>query len=607
MSCSMLSTNSQLSSTGTASCLTLSIDTNSRQAEQLSAAAAGRNRAQNLGNVVNCGGGVQSSKRLPADMDHELGQCLQQQMQVSDTRQGQQQQLQQDEHKPCALPSSTDLPNDKSEDSLSDRHSISNIAPGSTISQALGFIKRCKLAENRPILFHPEPGSSAGASSAGRDGTTSVPLGSCSRSSNGSAGSSNQAKWVQPSGPRKPGEGVENEEQGIIAADLNPAGAVLLRITLLAAGFVIGPSGSSVRDIMHLTGCDIKSWTDQKARRPCRVFVLEGVETEVVAAATIITAAVDRYKELCEGKCMGLTVGRSQKVMGVEFSYQPPPKSVVPYAAALKGHIPRPGASRGQGRDASAHAGAASAHAQHDIMAQTHLNQHSAAAAMAAAGMGGMYGYNVTSQAGTVGYPVIIPASSQGPANSPQQYNGAMQYLPNSPQQYNGTMQYLPNSPPSPYYGGPAHHYFGGGVMGGFVVPLSTVNHSPAARHQQHQQYQQYQYQQQVNERSAPHQHGIQSYDTHEGTYSTGGDDACVSRGLPSAAASHVAANLNESKKSWSLENAVATSGGGGSGGGHVMIPSSPIRYDGLGAMPIMNSRDVAEQPKDAGNDGKCG
>jgi hypothetical protein len=56
---------------------------------------------------------------------------------------------------------------------------------------------------------------------------------------------------------------------------------------------------------MHLSGCDIKSWTDQKARRPCRVFVLEGGEAEVVAAATIITAAVDRYKELCEGKCVG--------------------------------------------------------------------------------------------------------------------------------------------------------------------------------------------------------------------------------------------------------------------------------------------------------------
>ena len=37
----------------------------------------------------------------------------------------------------------------------------------------------------------------------------------------------------------------------------------------------------------------------------------------------------------------GQAVGRAQLVMGVEFSYQPPPKSVVPFAAALKGHVQR--------------------------------------------------------------------------------------------------------------------------------------------------------------------------------------------------------------------------------------------------------------------------
>jgi hypothetical protein len=41
-------------------------------------------------------------------------------------------------------------------------------------------------------------------------------------------------------GPRRPGEGVENEEQGIISAEMSPTGAVTLRITLLAAGFIIG-------------------------------------------------------------------------------------------------------------------------------------------------------------------------------------------------------------------------------------------------------------------------------------------------------------------------------------------------------------------------------
>lgn len=40
-------------------------------------------------------------------------------------------------------------------------------------------------------------------------------------------------------GPRRPGEGTENEEQGIVDAELQPGGASL-HITLLAAGFIIG-------------------------------------------------------------------------------------------------------------------------------------------------------------------------------------------------------------------------------------------------------------------------------------------------------------------------------------------------------------------------------
>lgn len=54
-------------------------------------------------------------------------------------------------------------------------------------------------------------------------------------------------------------------------------------------------------------------------------------------AIYVISAAVDRYKELCEGRYVGQAVPRAQRVLGVEFSYQPPPKSTVPYAASLKG------------------------------------------------------------------------------------------------------------------------------------------------------------------------------------------------------------------------------------------------------------------------------
>lgn len=120
------------------------------------------------------------------------------------------------------------------------------------------------------------------------------------------------ARRIQPSGPRRPGEGVENEEQGLISAKaINKCAvttdgvalsklacshwpwnrclskpfsfllvdslpripsarrgeAVVLRVTLLAAGFLIGPSGCSVRDIMHSTGCDIRSWTEKSGRK----------------------------------------------------------------------------------------------------------------------------------------------------------------------------------------------------------------------------------------------------------------------------------------------------------------------------------------------------
>lgn len=52
----------------------------------------------------------------------------------------------------------------------------------------------------------------------------------------------------------------------------------MLRITLLAAGFVIGPAGASVREIMRRTGAEIKSWTEatggDRPKRPARIFLV---------------------------------------------------------------------------------------------------------------------------------------------------------------------------------------------------------------------------------------------------------------------------------------------------------------------------------------------
>ena len=67
-----------------------------------------------------------------------------------------------------------------------------------------------------------------------------------------------------------------------------------------------------------------------------RTIIIEGSKDSVVASLEIIKAAVDRYKDLCEGKYCGQYVDRIQEIMGVKFFYSPPPRSAVPYAAALK-------------------------------------------------------------------------------------------------------------------------------------------------------------------------------------------------------------------------------------------------------------------------------
>lgn len=119
-----------------------------------------------------------------------------------------------------------------------------------------------------------------------------------------------------------------------------PHSGITLKITLLAAGFIIGPSGASVREICRFTGADVRSWTEPPAgptARRVRAFTVDGAPGQVASAATIILAAIDRYVSLTDGSHAGRTVGRAQEVGGIMFSYQPPPRAVVPQAAALKG------------------------------------------------------------------------------------------------------------------------------------------------------------------------------------------------------------------------------------------------------------------------------
>jgi hypothetical protein len=42
---------------------------------------------------------------------------------------------------------------------------------------------------------------------------------------------------------------VEDEQQGIVGAESSGESGALLCVTLLAAGYVVGPAGSSVREV----------------------------------------------------------------------------------------------------------------------------------------------------------------------------------------------------------------------------------------------------------------------------------------------------------------------------------------------------------------------
>ncbi|PSC67071.1 Dynein light chain roadblock-type 2 [Micractinium conductrix] len=58
----------------------------------------------------------------------------------------------------------------------------------------------------------------------------------------------------------------------------------------------------------------------------------------VIDTTGIISAAVERYAELCGGAFSGQAVDRTQVIDSVQFFYSPPPRAAVPYAASLRGH-----------------------------------------------------------------------------------------------------------------------------------------------------------------------------------------------------------------------------------------------------------------------------
>lgn len=132
---------------------------------------------------------------------------------------------------------------------------------------------------------------------------------------------------------------VDDTVQGITGARALGVRCVELSMTLVVAGFIIGPGGSSIRDIVEKTGSRIRSFNEPvpgpwKAGK-MRVFLIQGSKRAIEASLKIMIAAVVRYKELAEGKSAGQCVDTSQVVGGVEFMYLPPPKSKNPLAASV--------------------------------------------------------------------------------------------------------------------------------------------------------------------------------------------------------------------------------------------------------------------------------
>ncbi|KAL3688815.1 hypothetical protein R1sor_015124 [Riccia sorocarpa] len=129
---------------------------------------------------------------------------------------------------------------------------------------------------------------------------------------------------------------VPLEDHRVVSTEYQASGMqALMRVTLLAAGFVIGARGISARLIGQVTGSIVQSWTESSRPDavPIRLFRIQGKKAVVQAAVALISQAVAKYKDLCDCKRRGEFVQREHVINGVEFYYQPPPRkafAVVP-------------------------------------------------------------------------------------------------------------------------------------------------------------------------------------------------------------------------------------------------------------------------------------
>jgi hypothetical protein len=111
------------------------------------------------------------------------------------------------------------------------------------------------------------------------------------------------------------------------------AASIRLRMTLIAAGFVLGPRGSAIRSIQDACKVSIRSWENDA--KSSRTFVIIGTPCSTQLALGIIKEAVAWYNCLVDGRLKGRVVPRTQRIHGIEFVYVPPPVQKMPGRALV--------------------------------------------------------------------------------------------------------------------------------------------------------------------------------------------------------------------------------------------------------------------------------
>eukprot|EP01026_Neomeris_dumetosa_P016793 TRINITY_DN1640_c0_g1_i7.p1 TRINITY_DN1640_c0_g1~~TRINITY_DN1640_c0_g1_i7.p1 ORF type:complete len:364 (-),score=8.91 TRINITY_DN1640_c0_g1_i7:1733-2770(-) len=114
---------------------------------------------------------------------------------------------------------------------------------------------------------------------------------------------------------------------------------VMLMVSTLAAGFLIGENGSSVNTCSSIYSVSITSWSSQvsiaaaEQNLGVRIFAISGHQYNIELAIQLFVNVVNRYRELTEGKYQDEVVDKIQCINGINFEYKPPPIHIMPLSA----------------------------------------------------------------------------------------------------------------------------------------------------------------------------------------------------------------------------------------------------------------------------------